>query len=135
MKVVPATSASEIHRCSSTFQYALGCVILVRSCAGIAAIACRDRGIHPGRDREPGLGPDRCGDDVLAVLAGVGRTNTRPVTPAVRAVLTASTIRRSAPWPDTALPLHSRATAMTGAHVGDDRVAICALRPLTLESP
>jgi len=55
------------------------------------------------------------------------------VTPAARAVLMASVTSRAAPCPETTFPFRSRDAAMTGAHVGEERMASWALTPLTPE--
>lgn len=47
----------------------------------------------------------------------------------------ASMTIRSPPCPETTLPFRSRDAAMTGAHVGEDSAAICALTPFTPEYP
>ncbi len=53
--------------------------------------------------------------------------------PAAQAVLIASAMRRAAPRPEMVLPLRSRAAAITGTQVGEDRAVSWALTPLTPE--
>ena len=45
----------------------------------------------------------------------------------------ASVTSRAAPWLETTFPFRSRDAAITGAHVGELRMASWALTPLTPE--
>jgi len=47
-------------------------------------------------------------------------------------VAMASMINRSAPWPETTFPLRSRAPALIGAQVGEDRAAIWGVDQLVM---
>jgi len=58
---------------------------------------------------------------------------TIPLTPARRAVASASPISFAAPWAEATFPRRNRVPAITGAVIGVDRVASWALSPLTRE--